>query len=122
MTELSVLGGFVAQSYRDGTWALLTPIVVLRDGVPAITVPVGFRTDGLSVPRFLWWWESPTDPRWLVAATVHDYLYGVSCQDPVSRREADRILRDLGRLMGAGGSRWLVWLGVRAFGGPHWRT
>lgn len=54
----------------------------------AIIVPVGFLTDLTSIPRGLWWWESPID-RSMAPAIVHDYLYW---EQSCSREEADAVL------------------------------
>ena len=40
-----------------------------------ISIKTGYVTrDGASVPRFLWWFQPPYDPRMLSAVIVHDYL------------------------------------------------
>ena len=58
------------------------------DNKHQIVVPVGFFTDLTSIPRGLWWWESPID-RSMAPAIVHDYLYWEqSCTKP----EADAVL------------------------------
>lgn len=55
------------------------------------TVPVGFLTDGASIPRFAWISTgTPFDPRHIRAAIFHDYLYQV---DGVTRLEADALFR-----------------------------
>lgn len=74
-------------------------------------VPAGFVTDGASVPRFLWWWMSPSDPKLFKAAIKHDYDY---CYG-VDRREADK--RFLHSLLSDGYVfAWPAWLAVRLFG------
>ena len=39
-----------------------------------LKIPKGFRFDGASVPRFLWWWLPPIAD-YMPAVVVHDYLY-----------------------------------------------
>ena len=38
-----------------------------------VTIPAGTEFES-SVPRLLRWWMRPDDPRYLLAALVHDYL------------------------------------------------
>ena len=52
------------------------------------TIPEGYRTDFASIPRVVWSLFHPADPRWLVAALVHDWLYGAEW---CPRKQADDI-------------------------------
>jgi hypothetical protein len=83
----------------------------------AIEVHGGFLTDLASVPRFLW----PVFPPWErygPAAVLHDYLYWRP-EAEWSRRDADRVFRDVMRLLGVRGfERVPIYLAVRWFGGP----
>lgn len=86
----------------DRFWILGDPLVV-EVGEDRIEIPVGFTTDGASVPgwaqRITRWkpWEGPQ--RW--AGIVHDWLYS---QPGVSKRHADDAFRAVLRSEGAG---WL---------------
>jgi hypothetical protein len=52
-----------------------------------VTIPEGFRSDGASTPRFLWWIIPPWK-RTKKAAFLHDYLCRyATCKE--ERREAD---------------------------------
>ena len=53
-------------------WVLTEPLEY-DDGETQVTVPVGFRTDLASIPRFAWAYLSPWDIA--RAAVIHDYLY-----------------------------------------------
>lgn len=53
-----------------------------------IAVPAGFLTDLASIPRALWWFESPID-RSMAGAIIHDYLYW---DQTCSKDEADAVL------------------------------
>ena len=39
-----------------------------------LQVPVGYKTDFASIPRFLWWLWPPSSPKHLHASVCHDYL------------------------------------------------
>lgn len=98
--------------------------IVLRvdavDAARGTAAPVGFRTDGASVPRALWSFVgSPFAPDVLEAAIDHDHAYQFGVPD---RRSADDLFRTA--LVKRGASRFrarLYWLGVRAFGWFYWR-
>ncbi len=82
-------------------------------------IPAGFRSDGMSVPRFFWRWIGPpVDGRTLAASVAHDWLYKSKV---VSRAKADAWYRR--RLIADGypaPKAWAVWAGIRLFGGGHW--
>jgi hypothetical protein len=77
----------------DRFWILGDPLVIEVDG-ERIEVPVGFTTDGASVPGWaerLTGWEPWEDPqRW--AGVAHDWLY---TQPGVSKTHADNVFRAL---------------------------
>ena len=52
-----------------------------------IRVPVGFPFD-VSIPRWMWFALSPTDPRFLKAACLHDYALYALGWDRVSSAAA----------------------------------
>ncbi len=101
-------------------------IYTVRQPVPFILhgriefVPIGFRSDGMSVPRFFWrLLDCNLCGVTLLPATVHDWLYAVRGCD---RSEADSIFLDL--LLATPYPRWKTWLiylGVRLFGWIPWR-
>ena len=86
------------------------------------TVPTGTRTDGASIPRFLWrvCGHPLMAPR-VYAALVHDWLYGVGWQMGISRKEADeiyyRLLRHFGVAVWRAGTEYHA---LRWFGGSHY--
>lgn len=41
----------------------------------AFQIPDGFRTDGASIPRFLWWFVDPLDWWILFPSIVHDWCW-----------------------------------------------
>ena len=87
------------------------------DGAYKIEVPIGFLTDLTSIPRELWWWESPID-RTMGPAIIHDYLYWEqSCSKP----EADVVLFLAMKEAGVSkAKRWVVYNGVVIGGESAW--
>ena len=84
-----------------------------------VHVKPGFRTDGASIPRWLWRvFGSPYDPDIFPAAIAHDALYR---GEVVERKDADAAFL---RMMEESGvpekKRRLVWRGVRWFGWITW--
>lgn len=90
-------------------------------GGSSYRLPKGFRTDGASIPRFLWRvCGTPLEVPRLYAALVHDFLYSGG-DASVSRCEADMIFRDIQIALGR--PRWKCYVeywALRAFGGSHW--
>ena len=119
---------------KGGMWELAEDWTLSYKG-EVYTVPAGFKTDGASIPRFLWRvCGTPLDVPRVYAALVHDWLYsgGVpnaarlhdaaySGTPVVTRAEADALYRDL--LIALGVSRVKVyteWGALRLCGGSHW--
>lgn len=85
------------------------------------SVPAGFETDGASIPRWLWpVCGTPLQAPRVVAAVVHDFLYGGG--DPeATKAEADDLYRDMQIALGI--PRWkayVEWAALRMFGKSHW--
>lgn len=107
-----------ADDTDDGQWILTRELIYQSDVAGCtIIVPSGFRTDLASVPRlpivFLLTGDTSRE-----AACVHDWLY---TSHQVSRAMADAVLREASAATSVPAwRRWLMWAGVRAFGGSHW--
>ena len=104
----------------DIIWDEGTTKVVLLEPVEVAgwTVPVGFASDGGSIPRPLWSWCNPLDGRFIKIFSFHDFCYSQG----IDRAWADRTLRD--QLILAGMRRtqaYAIYYAVRAFGGRHYR-
>lgn len=90
-------------------------------------VPAGFRTDGASVPRALWWLYPPFGDDYEPAAILHDYLYqhaedftGTDPGHKLSRAEADGLMLDaMEALEFRPSGRRTIHAAIRAGG---WRT
>jgi len=86
-----------------------------------IEVPIGFETDGATIPRLLWIVDPPIG-RAVRAALIHDFLVGqLQTDEPhpeaLTRAAADAVFHEA--LIAAGLSRslaWLMWAAVRVFG------
>jgi hypothetical protein len=59
-----------------------------NDGRYQIVVPVGFVTDLASIPKALWWWQSPHETT-MAPAIIHDYLYW---EQSCTKDEADAVM------------------------------
>lgn len=98
----------VRMAGSDGRWSELT-------------VKAGFKTDGASIPRWLWrLCGHPLEVPRLYAAMVHDYIY--SGYVDMKRKEADALYREM--LIALGAPKWKAyaeWTALRAFGWTHWR-
>lgn len=105
-----------------GNWRLLESLSYASDilGI-IITVPKGFITDFATIPR-----EVPGASTILargnLAATVHDYLYDITCPLNITRETADSILKEA--TIAQGCQDWVAELfyeGARIGGESHWR-
>ncbi|MGC1513549.1 MAG: DUF1353 domain-containing protein [Acidimicrobiales bacterium] len=106
----------------DRFWILGEPLVVLVNGNERINVPVGYTTDGASVPvwaqRLTGWgrWEDPQ--RW--GGIVHDWMY---TQPATPKAHADNVFRAV--LKSEGTPRYkreIMWAAVVVGGGPAYRV
>ena len=107
--------------FREGRqlYELLAPLTYRSDVLACeFTVPAGFVTDLASVPRRpLEWWIA--GGRGNDAAVLHDWLYTTHAVNgkPVTRAQADALLREALPLCDAGAPAGLMWLAVRLGGG-----
>lgn len=105
---------------KDGTTILETVEEVdLSPWGISTTIPRGFQSDGMSVPRFFWRFIGPpVNGATMAPSVAHDWLYTCQC---VPRKAADDWYRKM--LLLSGYPSWkarLAWIGIRAFGGLHW--
>lgn len=96
--------------------------IVWRDKEP-FTVPQGFKSDGVSVPRFFWRLVFPKgDEKAIRAGFTHDYIYREH-PEGWTKAEADLLFLDLLREDGV--PMWracLAYKGVDWFGFLAWHT
>jgi hypothetical protein len=103
-------------------WRLLESVEAKAPDVPAITAPVGFETDGASVPR-IFWNVCPPMSNYTNAAVIHDFLYdnkGQAQGVKYTRAQADKVFLDAMTALGV--ARWrrrVMYRAVRMFG-PRW--
>ncbi len=86
-----------------------------------LTVPIGYESDGASVPKFFWRYVFPPgEPRALRAAFLHDYVYREH-PNGWPRKKADRMFYAvmLADGMDKGSAKKAYW-GVRLFGYSSW--
>jgi len=103
-----------------GLWELAADWSIVYAG-EVYRLPVGFQTDGASIPRFLWrLCGTPLEVPRLYAALVHDWLY--SGGDPeATRQDADALYRDIQIALGISRFKaYVEWSALRMCGGSHW--
>lgn len=95
---------------EDGTWELVEDYG---------EVPKGFRTDGGSIPRFLWRvLGPPMESRTCGLYIKHDWKYQ---QGKVPRKQADKeLFSDLREADVNYVAAKTIYIGVRLFGGSHY--
>lgn len=113
-------------------WLVLAPLIWTGTKGDTFTVPVGFRTDFATVPRFLHWIVSPYGA-YTRAAVLHDWLLVelaswsagetpvlpggallYRTQPPANSRDCDGIFRRVMQDLGVPwAKRWIMWAAVR---------
>ena len=92
-TETPFKNSLSVKFHGNKQWILTEPLEY-DDGETKVTVPVGFKTDLASIPKFLWAYLSP----WEIAraAVVHDYLYWQlgDKYTKAERKHADDVFRN----------------------------
>jgi Protein of unknown function (DUF1353) len=102
---------------------LNTELVCVSSFCGTFTIPVGFLTDGATIPKIFWNVLSDTDPNILYPAFAHDFCYSVHGNLPnavVTKDQADQMLREQMKILGA--PIWqcdAVYRAVHWFGGGH---
>lgn len=102
-------------------WELAADWYIVFEG-EVYHLPMGFMTDGASIPRFLWRvCGTPLESPRVFAALVHDWLY--SGGDPeATRGEADALYRDMQIALGISRAKaYIEWSALRLCGWSHWR-
>lgn len=105
------------------SWKLIDPLIWEVDELGSgriVTVPIGFETDGASVPRALWW-LFPMTGKYLRAAALHDRLLalraaGTPHEHAATKADIDRQFLIAMKACGVGLSRFVMWAAVRVFG------
>ena len=107
---------------QDGTWTLMADWRVWIDG-QYYTIKQGFKTDGASIPRFLWrLCGHPMEAPRLYPAIIHDWFYSGGCPG-VTRSYADAVFRDGQICVGIKKTHaYVEWLALRLCGRSHWKT
>ena len=114
------IGELIVEPQSDGVnWKIHEQFQYESDVLDTtITIPVGFVTDGASIPKFFWNIIQPTGP-YFRAAVIHDYLYR---WQKFTRRQSDNAL-----LEGMWVLKCKIWqyvcvyIAVRLFGGWAWK-
>jgi hypothetical protein len=113
---LLYLGRFADPTYfltKEITWKPNAD----QQGLPKVTVPIGFVTDFASIPRAFWSLLRP-DGNYAYAAVIHDYLYWTQ---RLSRDKSDLIFKLAMQDFEIGSAEVsTIYAGVRAGGEGAW--
>lgn len=102
------------------TGILVLEPIVYDTPLGRFEVPVGFLSDGCSLPRFLWRaLGHPFDMLYLREALLHDYLYRTQT---VTRAQADKLLYDLLKDKLCWVRRQAIYRGLRLGGWVAWNN
>lgn len=114
MPELTPVPG------EDKEWMLDEDFVLEHNRV-RYRVKRGFRTDGESIPRLCWWFTGhPFQGTGMVAAIIHDGLYG---SELFTRDRADLVFKQLLERYGVSPFKAMMrYRALRIWGGLTWRT
>lgn len=108
----------------DGRVHVVTEPLIYESADGTIySVPVGFETDGASVPRFLWWLYPPFGDDYEAAAVLHDFLYAYAETFlDMTRAKADALMNEaMAAEWFRDSGRRVVYRGVRIGGWKAWR-
>ena len=90
-------------------WKLLSDLIYISDNNERFIIPVGFETDGATVPRIFW----PIFPpmwKYSKAAVLHDYLIVSGIK---SFPEANELFREAMRSLHVNGTQeWIMYKAV----------
>lgn len=113
------------RKWDNGLWETQSDLVWMMDytnpSMGSITVPKGFTTDLISVPKWARALVAPTDPKVLRAALIHDYIYDsirnnniIECAKDF--KTADKILRDASISTGCNRNKaYIIYFAVRLY-------
>ena len=108
--------------YDDDKFATVTVDWHVRVRGWDLTIPADTKTDGASIPRFLWRvCGHPLEVPRVYAAAVHDWLYAHGHELGISRAEADAIYYALLRHFGIAAWRaGIEYTALRLCGARHY--
>ena len=89
-----------------------------------VTIPTGFRTDGLSIPSFAWPLVGPANGPAFGAGLLHDYLYSRESTlfHNHPRETCDLLFKEAMWNLGISTiRRELIYRAVRMFGGRYYK-
>ena len=116
--------GFKGQYRIEGfdayTFKTLSELSYTTDRGAIHTVPIGFRTDGASIPKIFWSFVgSPFTGLYRRAALIHDYLY---FSQTTTRLHADKVfLEGMKSLKVSWWKRKVMYYAVRGFASRIWK-
>ena len=109
---MGFLTGNAKTEWLPDTTVVLLEDVMYQDGDNLYTIPVGYVSDGASVPRALSWLY-PKYGAYLKAAIVHDYLLTDKLDEMESNRIDEIFKEAMADLDIPKIRQWTMWCGVR---------
>lgn len=102
-------------------WTLTRPFTYISKKFGKIVVPIGFVTDGASIPKFLWSIVgSPWSGGYADGAVIHDWIYH---KNLFKRKECDQIFNEANKFLKVPAwKRFVIYQALRIFGGFAWKV
>ena|SRR3990167_4919668 len=121
-----ILSDLIVKKVGDREWELVAPLeyhVGNENSSEVIIIPVGFKTDLASTPKFI---QAllPQNERYAIGAALHDFLYtnkGKLSNKTYTRKESDLIFIEAMKVLNVPfWKRELMFWAVRIFGRFYW--
>ena len=119
----SFTSGLAIEQVDAHKWRVIREFTYYADyenSQESYTVPIGFVTDGASIPSPLWPILGNPFEEFAESAVLHDYLYRIG---KTTRARADYLLYEamgVQKIHVTKWKRWLIYLGVRLGGWLPW--
>lgn len=118
--KVKIRGQACVKPDKDYSYKTCERIDVMADNI-FYRIPVNFKTDLASIPKWYWSVISPAKSEFMRASIVHDYFY--RCSSDFTRKQADELFYTLLRHDGASQYNSMkMYLAVRFFGEPNFQA
>ena len=112
-------GKYQLSEFTPYTYKTLAELSYTTNKYITYTVPIGFVTDGASIPKLFWSLVgSPFTGLYRRAALIHDYLYAIQT---TKRSYADKVFLECMKVLKVGWwKRRIMYMAVRTCGWRPW--